>query len=808
MNTGQVLVVVLANVSALFCAPGDASMEEHFTNIDSVQVMEGEATVLHVEEGHEKPGALAVSDVRGPKASVAIGRPFSVHQDQCYLLRVWMQPDHMRKWRARLVLAWTEPHGKHMEPLATPFAYTASSVPHVWKPMPPVWMEYAVSGRAPKDAVSARVLLRIDSETADGDAEAMNRGRLLFDDLLVTRTPDIEVTTGEAGNLIIEGAAFPVSVSISNMPMNVTPATLTASIRDLDDREVAAFNEPVGEDGLEKTVSYDLGRGYYEIRWRLARKDVTLRHGTVSAGVVPDPKTLTAGHDTPFALDAGFSWFYAHRGEKVLAEAAEVARRAGVKHLRERLHPRDVTREPGQYDWGKYLRAAKAQHDAGIQILEMIHSWPQWLANEETDAGPPKNLTGVYKLFNKAATDMGEYMPYWEPWNEVDIFFFKGRPEEFAGVQKAAYLGVLAANPRLKVTSGSTASGNVPWFRRALDNGIRDYFDIFNTHYYGKVDGVVGRLERDRRVNEQYCLTQPWSVSEMGMTCFWDDTGTFRASECAQADFLVKSFVYVLSQGVERFYHFYMAEFLESYQDMWGVCRYDLTPKPAFIALANMIGILDKGQCLGQFDLGVKGAEGYVFDNGGERVLVAWADKRRRVKLPGKGLRARDMVGRPVSSDILEPQPKYFLGVDIPDRALTQKPEPRQPYVRPDTKALSMVQMICGEVEADYPFHHDKRKWPIIVGEGKALNIHLTLCNFWDEPISVTSKWEIPDKWECDGENEQTIELRPWEEKVITRCAIPRELDRREYRVAVHSTAPTRTIAPVVMCVSAGTEND
>ena len=69
-------------------------------------------------------------------------------------------------------------------------------------------------------------------------------------------------------------------------------------------------------------------------------------------------------------------------GDDVLQLAASVAQRIGLRHLRERLHPREVTPEPGVFDWGKYLKSAQAQHAAGIQILEMIHSWPEYVEHE------------------------------------------------------------------------------------------------------------------------------------------------------------------------------------------------------------------------------------------------------------------------------------------------------------------------------------------------------------------------------------------------------------------------------------------
>ncbi len=39
------------------------------------------------------------------------------------------------------------------------------------------------------------------------------------------------------------------------------------------------------------------------------------------------------------------------------------------------------------------------------------------------------------------------------------------------------------------IAVGMWLTQGVPWFQVVLANGVKDYFDIWNTHYYGDVNG-------------------------------------------------------------------------------------------------------------------------------------------------------------------------------------------------------------------------------------------------------------------------------------------------------------------------------
>lgn len=781
---------------------------EHFgfNNINEARVTEGGAILSYSPEGYTDTGCIAIADVQSGRTRIKIGDLLSVNAGLTYLLSAWAKPNYIRNFHGFLIIEWYDELGKAIGSELTSPVYTSSVRPHTYEPVKPLWMNYSVEVQAPDNAQNGQIFVQMSGGGRRGRSSS---GVLLVDDISFARTPRIEISTGEPGNLVIEGNPFPLHITVSDVPEEMSNLTLSGGVYDAWGKEIVYDSIVINRWGINEQGSLDdLGRGYYEIRWKLTSGNTLIREGTVSAGIVPDPEERKYADNSPFALDAGFSWFYVNRGDEVLRTAAEAARRTGIKDLRERLMPADVNPAPGEFHWGRYEKAAKAQHAVGMRILEIIHNVPEWLSSAEDGNTnvPPKNLTGIYDLFKQGAKDLGEYIPYWESWNEADIFFFGGRPEELAGLQKAAFLGAIAGNPDVRVTSNSFCTpykGRSKWFSDGVfENGFHYYFDVFNMHYYGhgEEDNVIEWIQEYRDGTDRFGLTQPWWITEMGTTCFWDSTGSFRFSEIQQAKKLVKAFTYIISEGFEKYYYFYMAEFLESNRDIWGIFRQNLTPKPAFIALANMTNVLDKAEYLGRIEPQIPDAHAYVFHNGHEDVIVAWSDKTQPLDVSEYNLKALDMFGSPVSLDEIGPNPVYILGAEVPDYMLIDMPVEKKVYSRPDVQSLSLVQMVQGVPKEDFPFGDWQRKGPVMIEEGDPLEVKLTLCNFWDEQISVSSSLEVPEGWRFSGEREFITALDPFEERVISTTVIPGFIEKdRDYPVKVISTAPGRKIAPVVM---------
>lgn len=69
----------------------------------------------------------------------------------------------------------------------------------------------------------------------------------------------------------------------------------------------------------------------------------------------------------------------------------------------------------------------------------------------------------------------------WEFWNEQDIGFALDGAWDYAAAMKAAYLGFKAGNPDTLVASGGLSKTDlINYSHVMMQNGLKDYFDIFN----------------------------------------------------------------------------------------------------------------------------------------------------------------------------------------------------------------------------------------------------------------------------------------------------------------------------------------
>lgn len=679
----------------------------------------------------------------------------------------------MNFWKAEALFEWLDGQNVVLSTVSAGNLYTPSTRPFFRTPAPPIRKTLDAQAAAPPDAAAVRAVVAIEGiSPAHNEAppQGSDTGRVLIDEFSILDTLGLELGLDEPGNLVYAGSPFLVCIHATDMPADIVGATIEAALVDPDGNSL--HRKAAKLEAGETRTSLDFGvldRGYYEVHWKLADAGDHTREGHFSAGVVAGPTGNTP--DSPIALDAGFGWFYGRRGEETVRLGGAVLRRSGVRHTRERLALHEVSPDPDTVDWGHYRTALEAQRNAGADILEIIHGWPEWVRSDTGGPkGPAKDLTSVYRLYNRLALEAGDGVQAWEPWNEADIFFFQGRPEEFAGIQKTAYLAIRAANDALTVTSCSTCHGNQSsrgstlWLSDLLDNGVIPYFDVFNTHYYGPAEHLAERLMLDREGNDAKGLTQPVWLTETGVCCFQDAHGSWRPAEHAQALYTVRAFLEALRCGVERMYIFFMAEFLERYRDLWGLCRGDLTPKPAFVALANLAHVMGRGRFLGEFPLGLEGSQAYAYDTGQGRILAAWADKEQDVQLPGSGLSACDLYGHPADPGTLAQTPRFYFGVDLPDGCLEGRPAPRKPYVRPETKPLSFVTMLTAEVAKDFPMQSGHRKAPARIRQGETFALHFTAANFSDEPIAADCAWDMPAGWTCIDALPKRIESGPWEE--------------------------------------------
>ena len=421
--------------------------------------------------------------------------------------------------------------------------------------------------------------------------------------------------------------------------------------------------------------------------------------------------------------------------------------------IRDRLKWREVNPEPGIYKWGRYETNAALLSERGIAVLGMFHDAPSWA--KEGLKSLPHDLMATYEFCKAAAQKFSGQILAWEFWNEPDLMSFNQDPSwDLAAAHKAAYLGFKAGDPNVDVLIASNCQHSaMKMYELLLQNGVGDYMDVFNFHFYGPLEEYQQTVESKRQFLARYLASKPMWVTENGLAA--EGTGKEEPivpgsdlrehdsrQELAQAELMIKSQITMQSLGVERDFSFVFPPYNEQGGGkVWGMFRWDYTVKPAYVAFANLIRQLGDCRYLGKLDFDGISAFLYGQPDGGQ-VLVYWTEKETAVGLTlkeqGKKLELADFLGcsQTIASESGVYQltagrfPSYLKGLAglEPTELPIPKGEPEPPQATdPDTvlrvdlgKGFTAPTQVMAKLE------------------GTVGNIDLDIFNFSEEPKTIT----------------------------------------------------------------------
>jgi hypothetical protein len=350
---------------------------------------------------------------------------------------------------------------------------------------------------------------------------------------------------------------------------------------------------------------------------------------------------------SPVAVDTAAAWFAPNDAARQ-REFANLAALAGVSWVRDRLRwgelqpqPGDLKAPPTTYD-----TSADAHRDAGLQMLQVFHDTPSW-AREVPDGGGrfAPDLRHVYHFARALAVRFKGRVAAWEPWNEANIAVFGAHTvDRMCSWQKAAWLGFKAGDPAVLVGWNVTAAVPTPAHTAGvLANETWPYFDTYNIHTYDWSHAYADLWQpaREAAAGRPLWITEADRGTPHLKNPPWFDQDP--RLEQLKAEWMAQSYASSLFAGAQRHFHFILGHYHEPNGVQFGLLRLDLTPRPAYVALAAVGRWLADARCLGRWQPGGH-AQVYAFrarPDGRERdVLVAWAEKE--VDWEGRGSTTAD----------------------------------------------------------------------------------------------------------------------------------------------------------------------
>lgn len=504
---------------------------------------------------------------------------------------------------------------------------------------------------------------------------------------------------------------------------------------DYDDREIARVAP-----GVQRAELGALPAGFYRLRREGSSEWVSL--------AVLEPLKAPTPLTSPIGVDVAMAWFYP---EGPMDEVASLAALAGMNYVRDRLAWGHMEPERGRFSApNQYDASARAQSAAGLRVLQVNHSTPGW-------AGPvgkrfPPDLRDAYAFYREMARRWKGQVGAFEPWNEADISAFGGHTgAEMAAFQKACYLGLKAGNPNVTASLNVFAAHVRAQLDDLADNRAWPYFDTYNLHHYEGFESYP-RLYADHR---SVSAGRPLWVTECAMPVKW--TGDPKLQEPSDADLkeqserIAKVFAGSLHEGSRATFYFILGHYVEG-QTQFGVIRKDLTPRPAYVALAAAGRLLADARPLGR----VKAADGihaYAFrarPDGHDRVVVvAWAKSGAGVlELPAAPEAVADHLGRarpPAQTLSLTTAPVYAILPSRSASALGIEPSPRSPR-RQGGKPSSVVLQPLWPEERTLLWASAYR-----VSGSEPTEMKLAVYNFSSVPVTGTIRGEAPRGWRVEG---------------------------------------------------------
>ena len=534
------------------------------------------------------------------------------------------------------------------------------------------------------------------------------------------------------GNIFLVGEDVVVSIVL---PEPAAPSEW--QLADYDDNIVARGASEQGRVRLGK-----LPPGHYALRYGGPAGDAPNRLDLA----VLNPLAAPTPANSPICLDVAAAWFYS---EEKFPAVANLCALAGVNWVRDRLTWKEMEPERGRFSpANRYDAAARVQHGAGLQVLQVIHSSPSW-ANPAT-ARFPLDLRDAYHFFAAMAGRWSGAVAAFEPWNEADIDMFGGHlGSEIASLQKAAYWGLKAGNSNIIACQNVFALHNPAILGDFAENQAGAYFDTFNLHHYTSLDSFPQVYAAFRAVSSG----KPMWVTECNIPVHW--AGDDRLKEPSPRDLKIQServakiFAASIYEGAAATFYFLLPHYAEG-QTQFGILRADLTPRPAYVALAAAGRLLAGARPVGRLKTADPQIRGFVIrakpEGQSRELLVAWTTNTTAVlTLPRKPDALFDHLGRKrsVAGKELSLTPAPLFAIFPSQTAASMDLDsPPQPAALAADKASRVV------LQAVWPkdrINLNRSAYRVIVNKRELMPIYA--YNFGAASVTGTFKVAAPSDW-------------------------------------------------------------
>jgi len=325
----------------------------------------------------------------------------------------------------------------------------------------------------------------------------------------------------------------------------------------------------------------------------------------------------------------------------------------GAKWTRSYCRGSDVQLVDGQYKFrddppGVY--APKA--DPKLSYTFYFSAMPKWLSSRPERADWQKWSPTDWDDYAKflewviSGAKAGGFTHY-EVWNEpVPYAYWMGTLESVVKLHEVTYKAIKKVQPDAVVLGPCPYTFLWEFLEQFFALGGGQWIDDVVVHAYsGRPDDEFpANLRKLRELMARHGLgDRDVYITELGYS-------TPRVTEHEQAQYLVRSYLYAWAAGVKLLTWHMLWDYLPDSTDPGhAILRHDQTPRPAYVAYANLTRLLERAKYLGPVEGLAPTQRGFTFEKRGQRICALWeigdTPSKTSLPLPAPQARVVDLMG-------------------------------------------------------------------------------------------------------------------------------------------------------------------
>lgn len=462
--------------------------------------------------------------------------------------------------------------------------------------------------------------------------------------------PRVEIETGEPAAIVRPGQTDAAELALRNPSDESLDGVWRMGVRRRSDASVDFTREEAIELAAGETMRKPLPDGFvtdlgmYYLDWEIEADGDEWTGVTSFAHMDPvgatdaiQPGPLDGGDEFLFGIAGGIrvSWPYDQR-ERFLEAAAII----GCEAYRMDMSWNHLQPDPDTWRWQGLDETVDLAEEYGMFIQPLVAYGTSWAVSDETRAlaaeRGDENVLWQYppqleywSAFTRALAERyGTRMQYYEMWNEPDIFFFQGKPDEYVALLQRGYEEIKAVDPDIIVTTAGFTSFGHPeveheFHEKTFTDGA-DYFDAVAWHRHGDFD--VFQREID---GELLPLLEEKGLGDVPLV--FNESAAHRGfeGEWELAEQVMKKMTFSWARGAIGHYWYNLSRSAENYQ----MLNPDWTPRPSYPAYNELARLLRGRSYSHELDLG-EGRWGFAFrgegsftgESANDWVLAVWTE--------------------------------------------------------------------------------------------------------------------------------------------------------------------------------------